>query len=63
MGNTLIEIIKKHKKRQIENRLKYGKYYSYITYFYNDRNKTYNSNDLVCTKENGELISTHSLKY
>lgn len=49
MGNTLINILKHHKKRQIKNKLKYGKYYT--------------ENNFVCTKENGELVSTGSLKY
>lgn len=49
MGNTLLNILKHHKKRQIKNKLKYGKYYT--------------ENNFVCTKENGELVSTDSLKY
>ncbi|MEL7596843.1 MAG: site-specific integrase, partial [Clostridiaceae bacterium] len=49
IGNTLVNILKHHKKRQIENKLKYGKHYT--------------NNNFVCTKENGELVSTHSLKY
>lgn len=49
VGDTLVNILKKHKKSQIENRLRYGKYYK-------------NSN-FVCTKENGELVTTDSLKY
>ena len=49
IGDTLVNILKKHKKSQIENRLRYGKYY-----------KDFN---FVCTKENGELVTTDSLKY
>lgn len=49
IGDTLVNILKKHKKSQMENRLRYGKYYK-------------NSN-FVCTKENGELVTTNSLKY
>lgn len=49
IGNTLSKILKHHKKYQIENKLKYGKHYT-------------NSN-FVCTKENGELVTTDSLKY
>lgn len=63
MGSTLTNILLKHKKKQLENRLKYGKYYANQTYTYEECNKIYNSTDLVCTKENGELISTESLKY
>lgn len=63
IGNTLTNILKIHKKNQIENRLKYGKYYASNTYEFKDRNKIYTSVDLLSTKENGELISTDSLKY
>ncbi|MBV7271616.1 site-specific integrase [Clostridiaceae bacterium UIB06] len=49
MGTTLFNILKQHKKFQIENKLKYGQ-------FYTDSN-------FVCTKENGEPITTDSLKY
>ncbi len=49
IGNTLSSILKKHKLAQKENKLHYGIYYT-------------NSN-FVCTKENGEQITTDSLKY
>lgn len=49
IGDTLINILKKHNLFQRENKLKYGEYYI-------------NSN-FVSTKENGELIITDSLKY
>lgn len=49
IGNTLVNILKKHKKSQIENKLRYGKYYK--------------DSNFVCTKENGELVTTDSLKY
>ncbi|WP_129596566.1 tyrosine-type recombinase/integrase [Anaerophilus nitritogenes] len=49
IGNTLINILKKHRKLQIENKLKYGKHYT--------------NNNFVCTKENGNLVTTDSLKY
>ena len=63
IGTTLTEILKKHKKKQLENRLKYGQFYANETYIYEESNKVYKSSDLVCTKESGELISTESLKY
>ncbi|CAM2075856.1 MAG: Phage integrase family protein [uncultured Clostridium sp.] len=47
--HTLVSILKRHKLYQKENKLKYGSYYT-------------NSN-FVCTKENGELVTTDSLKY
>ena len=34
-----------------------------FTKYFEEAKKQYNSTDLVCTKENGELISTDSLKY
>ncbi|NFB52037.1 site-specific integrase [Clostridium botulinum] len=49
IGNTLVNILKRHKKHQIKNKLKYGKHYT--------------SSNFVCTKENGELVTTNSLKY
>ena len=49
IGTTLITILKRHKTYQNENKLKYGQYYT-------------NSN-FVCTKENGENVTTDSLKY
>ena len=49
LGDTLINILKKHRTFQKENKLKYGEYYSNSNY--------------ICTKENGQLITTSSLKY
>lgn len=49
IGDTLVNILKKHNLLQKENKLKYGEYYK-------------NSN-FVCTKENGEQITTDSIKY
>lgn len=49
IGKTLHDILKKHKKNQLENKLKYSRHY--------------NESDFVCTKENGELVTTDSLKY
>ena len=49
IGDTLASILKKHKLYQKENKLKYGSYYT--------------NSDFVCTKENGELVTTDSLKY
>ncbi|MFC4782498.1 tyrosine-type recombinase/integrase [Eubacterium multiforme] len=49
IGDTLINILKKNKLYQKENKLKYGE-------FYKDSN-------FVCTKENGTNITTDSLKY
>lgn len=49
IGQILIDILKKHKKHQMEERLRYGKYYT-------------NSN-FVCTKENGKPVLPNSIKY
>lgn len=49
IGDTLIAILKKQKKWQVENKLKYGRYYT--------------DSNWVCTKENGEHITTNSIKY
>lgn len=45
----LVSILKSHRKSQIANKLKYVQFYK--------------DSDFVCTKENGELITTNSLKY
>lgn len=49
IGDTLLNILKKHRKKQMENKLKYGQYFT--------------DSNFVCTKENGELVTTDSLKY
>ena len=50
IGKTLLSILKKHKKQQLENRMKYGKLY------------TIDSN-AVCTKEDGELVTPSVVKW
>lgn len=49
IGSTLINILKKRKIKQNENRLFYGEYY--------------NINDFVCKKPDGTPITTNSIKY
>ncbi len=49
IGKTLVNILKRNQLWQKSNKLKYGDHYK----------KT----DFVCTKENGENITTDSLKY
>lgn len=49
IGDTLVAILKRHKLYQKENKLKYGSYYT--------------NSKFVCTKENGDLVTTDSLKY
>lgn len=61
IGDSLINILKHHQKWQKENQLRYGQYYNKTEY--NFHGKIYKTTDLISTKENGELISTESLKY
>lgn len=61
IGDTLLNILRKHKLWQQENQLKYGPYYDKTTYkFFDD---IYTSKELLSTKENGEPITTNSFKY
>lgn len=48
IGSTLTNILKKQRVRQKQNKLKYGEFY--------------NSNDFVCTKENGNPVTPASVK-
>ena len=49
IGQTLLAILKKHKKQQLENRMKYGKLYI--------------DSNAVCTKEDGELVTPSVVKW
>lgn len=49
IGDSLIKILKHNQTWQKQNQLKYGQYYK--------------KSNFVCTKENGENITTDSLKY
>lgn len=79
IGDTLVNILKKYKKNQMENKLKYGSYY---TYTYEGKEIINNKKhrplysfpaslpvenlkklDMVCTRENGEIVTTNSFKY
>lgn len=51
IGKSLVSLLKKYHTDQLENKLKYGPYY------------TINDYDFVCLKENGELLTTDTLKY
>lgn len=81
IGTTLIKALKAHKKLQLENRLKYGKYFiqQYETKEKEESTTeklrrvhslssaidpgTMESINIVCTKENGEMITCDSFKY
>lgn len=49
IGDALTKILRKHRKRQMENRLRYGKFYI--------------ENNFVCTKENGDVVTPNSIKW
>jgi ATP-dependent helicase/nuclease subunit A len=49
IGSTLIDILRAHRKGQLNNKDKYGKHYI--------------DTNFVCTKENGDFITTDSFKY
>jgi len=52
VGNSLINILKKEKKKQKENKLKYGEFYQQDP-----------EHDFVCKKENGEHYTPNVIKY
>jgi ATP-dependent helicase/nuclease subunit A len=49
IGQSLVDILKKHRKHQMESKLRYGKYYM--------------DSNFVCTKENGHPVTLNSAKY
>lgn len=81
-GKTLLDALKRFKKYQLENRMKYGKYYiqHYIAL---EKDPAEGNNklrrivsldnssdpgvmervDMVCTKENGEMVTPDTFKY
>jgi integrase len=79
IGKTLIDALKQHKKWQMENRLKYGQYYfqqyeveetigkdklrKVYSYPISTKVGTMQPINMVCTKENGEMITPDSFKY
>ena len=78
-GNTLAKELKKHKNQQTKNRLKYGNLYYYTyekIYKVNNKcirelyfiqaiaePKNLKKHYMVCTKEDGELVTINTLKY
>jgi len=81
IGKTLIDALKKQKKWQMENRLKYGQHYTQ-QYVVEEIDKETNEKlrrihslpvslratvgqpvNLVCTKENGEMVTADTFKY
>lgn len=49
IGDNLLNLLKSQKKKQMENRMKYGQYYT--------------KNNFICTKENGNLFTPNSIKH
>ncbi|WP_161877900.1 tyrosine-type recombinase/integrase [Alkalibacterium sp. MB6] len=49
IGDTLISLLKTHKKKQLENKLLYGMHYT--------------NTNFVCTKENGEPVTPNVIKW
>ena len=49
IGESLVDLLKQHKKHQIEERLRYGQYY--------------HESNFVCTKENGSPVTPNTIKY
>lgn len=72
VGSALLNILKQHKRRQAECRLKYGEYYTQ-QYRKNDHiyslplhlatNTIDTPVNFICTKENGELVTSETFKY
>lgn len=79
IGDTLINILKKHKKDQIENKLKYGGYYTstyegeeiignkklrpLYSFPFSLPVENLKRLDMVCTRENGEIVTPNTFKY
>lgn len=79
IGDTLINILKKFKKKQKENKLKYGEYYKIIytkeelvnnkplqrLYVLpaNVTNEKLTQQNLVCARIDGNLLTTNGMKY
>lgn len=73
IGSTLANILKRHRKWQLENRLKYGQYY--YNYYVTNDDRVYGSDGLtdfkstdqpvhfVCTAESGKLVTPDTVKY
>ena len=73
IGDTLIKILKNHKKWQKENKIKFG--LNYMNYYLTNENRIYEVKnipqyfttdkdiDFVCTSENGSLVTPESFRY
>lgn len=65
IGDTIVKILKNHKKWQMENKLKYGEYYTLYTI--DQENKlvpgSKNEINLVSTNEDGKIYDKYSIQY
>lgn len=72
IGESLISILKQHKKNQAENKLSYGSFY--VRYFLDRDDRIYTLDHsvkllpdpllhFICTTESGSLVTTDTLKY
>jgi integrase len=63
IGPTLIGILKDHRRRQIENRLKYGRHYTKYGILDDEIVERETGLEFVCTRENGGVVTHNSVKY
>lgn len=79
IGTTLLNVLKKYKNNQLQNKLKYGchytnvyegietinnkKYRPLLSLKTNIPSGTLKKVEMVCTKENGEIVTPNSFKY
>ena len=79
IGNTLLNILKKYKTDQLQNKLKYGDHYTCVyegTEIINNKKyrplyslkanmpaSSLKKIEIVCTKEDGEIVTPNSFKY
>ncbi len=65
IGATLINILKEHKTQQKKNKLRYGEHYvkNVLKYKPSKHEEYMKEGNFVCTKENGAVTTTHSLKW
>lgn len=63
IGDTLLNVLKQHKKKQMENRLKYGEFYiDNKNIDYKDY-QTAKESGFICKSENGEIVTTLSVRH
>lgn len=65
IGSTLIDILKEHKLEQKKNKMRYGEFYikNELRYKISKHEEVMKEGNFVCTKENGEVTTSNSLKW